>query len=113
MDYNIFEEQGIKYSYEEGNLNLVIDGELKAGTFEVEGNVSSQFITGLLFTLPLLKEDSKIIITTEMESKGYIDLTLKAISDFGIEIINNTNKITIITNINHQNIFFFPTTPIF
>ena len=90
--YNIFEEQGIKYSYEEGNLNLVIDGELNPGIFEVEGNVSSQFITGLLFTLPLLKEDSKIIITTEMESKGYIDLTLKAISDFGIEIINNNYR---------------------
>ena len=90
--YNIFEEQGIKYSYEEGNLNLVINGELNPGTFEVEGNVSSQFITGLLFTLPLLKEDSKIIITTEMESKGYIDLTLKAISDFGIEIINNNYR---------------------
>ena len=87
--YNIFEKQGIEYSYEEGNLNLVIDGELKAGTFEVEGNVSSQFITGLLFTLPLLNEDSKIIIITEMESKGYIDLTLRAMSDFGVKIINN------------------------
>ena len=90
--YNIFEKQGIEYSYEEGNLNLVIDGELKAGTFEVEGNVSSQFITGLLFTLPLLNEDSKIIITTEMESKGYIDLTLRAMSDFGVEIINNNYR---------------------
>lgn len=90
--YNIFERQGIQYSYEEDNLNLVINGELKAGTFEVEGNVSSQFITGLLFTLPLLKEDSKIIITTEMESKGYIDLTLKAMSDFGVEIINNNYR---------------------
>ena len=58
----------------------------------LEGNISSQFITGLLFTLPLLKEDSKIIITTEMESKGYIDLTLRAISDFGIEIINNNYR---------------------
>lgn len=87
--YNIFDNQGIEYSYEEGNLNLVINGELKPGTFEVEGNVSSQFITGLLFTLPLLKEDSKIIITTEMESKGYIDLTLRAMNDFGIEVINN------------------------
>lgn len=90
--YNIFERQGIEYSYEEGNLNLVINGELKAGTFEVEGNVSSQFITGLLFTLPLLKEDSKIIITTEMESKGYIDLTLRAMNDFGVEIINNNYR---------------------
>lgn len=87
--YNIFDNQGIEYSYEEGNLNLVINGELKPGVFEVEGNVSSQFITGLLFTLPLLNEDSKIIITTEMESKGYIDLTLRAMSDFGIEVINN------------------------
>ena len=90
--YNIFERQGIEYSYEEGNLNLVINGELNPGTFEVEGNVSSQFITGLLFTLPLLKEDSKIIITTEMESKGYIDLTLKAMNDFGVEIINNNYR---------------------
>ena len=90
--YNIFERQGIEYSYEEGNLNLVINGELNTGTFEVEGNVSSQFITGLLFTLPLLKEDSKIIITTEMESKGYIDLTLRAMSDFGVEIINNNYR---------------------
>ena len=94
--YNIFEKQGIKYSYEEDNLNLVINGELKPGTFEVEGNVSSQFITGLLFTLPLLKEDSKIIITTEMESRGYIDLTLRAMSDFGIEIINNNYREIII-----------------
>lgn len=90
--YNIFERQGIEYSYEEGNLNLVINGELKPGTFQVEGNVSSQFITGLLFTLPLLKEDSKIIITTEMESKGYIDLTLRAMNDFGVEIINNNYR---------------------
>ena len=90
--YNIFERQGIEYSYEEGNLNLVINGELKAGTFEVEGNVSSQFITGLLFILPLLKENSKIIITTEMESKGYIDLTLRAMNDFGVEIINNNYR---------------------
>ena len=90
--YNIFERQGIEYSYEEGNLNLLINGELKAGIFEVEGNVSSQFITGLLFTLPLLNEDSKIIITTEMESKGYIDLTLRAMSDFGVEIINNNYR---------------------
>ena len=87
--YNIFNNQGIKYSYEENNLNLVVDGELKPGVFEVEGNISSQFITGLLFALPLLNGDSKITITKEMESKGYIDLTLKAISDFGIEIINN------------------------
>ncbi len=87
--YNIFDEQNIKYSYKEGILDLKTEGRLQAGEFKVKGNISSQFITGLLFTLPLLDGDSKIIITTEMESKGYIDLTLSAMKDFGIEIINN------------------------
>lgn len=90
--YNIFDEQGIKYSYKEGILDLKTEGKLKSGEFKVKGNISSQFITGLLFTLPLLDGDSKIIITTEMESKGYIDLTLSAMRDFGIEIINNNYK---------------------
>jgi 3-phosphoshikimate 1-carboxyvinyltransferase len=87
--YNIFDEQNIKYTYKEGILDLRTEGKLQAGEFKVKGNISSQFITGLLFTLPLLDGDSKIIITTEMESKGYIDLTLSAIKDFGVEIINN------------------------
>lgn len=90
--YEIFDRQGIIYSYEKEKLNLNIEGNLKGGEFYVEGNVSSQFITGLLFTLPLLKEDSKIIITTDMESKGYIDLTLSAMKAFGVNIINNNYK---------------------
>lgn len=90
--YEIFDKQGIKYSYQEGNLNLNIEGSLKGGEFYVKGNVSSQFITGLLFTLPLLKADSRIVITTEMESKGYIDLTLSAMKYFGISVINNDYK---------------------
>ena len=90
--YRIFDEQGIKYTYKEGILDLKTEGKLHAGEFKVKGNISSQFITGLLFTLPLLDGDSKIIITTEMESKGYIDLTLSAIKVFGVEIINNDYK---------------------
>ena len=90
--YNIFEKQNIRYSYEKDNLNLEVEGKLKGGNFEVDGNVSSQFISGLLFTLPLLKEDSKIIITTHLESKSYVDLTLQVMKDFGIEVINNNYK---------------------
>lgn len=90
--FNIFDNQGIKYGGKEGELDLLIEGNLKSGDFKVEGNISSQFITGLLFTLPLLNGDSKIIITTEMESKGYIDLTISCMKDFGIEIINNDYK---------------------
>lgn len=86
--YNIFDKQGISYSYEEGILNTFVKGELKADEFRVQGNISSQFISGLLFALPLLEGDSKIVITTNLESKGYIDLTLSMLSKFGIEVEN-------------------------
>lgn len=87
--YEIFDKQKINYSFDRDKLDLMVDGFLKGGTFEIEGNVSSQFISGLLFALPLLKKDSKIIITTKMESKSYVDLTLKVMKDFGIEIENH------------------------
>lgn len=103
--YEIFDNQGIKYSYKEGILDLKTEGKLKCGEFKVKGNISSQFITGLLFTLPLLDGDSKITITTELESKGYIDLTLSAMRDFGIEIINNNYEEFIIKgNQNYKSI---------
>lgn len=86
--YNIFKEQGIKYNAVDNKLNLMVKGRIKAGEFVLPGNISSQFITGLLFTLPLLEGDSKIIISTELESKGYIDLTLSCMKDFGIDIEN-------------------------
>lgn len=94
--YNIFAEQGIKYNYTKDKLDLIIKGLLKPGTFTVPGNISSQFISGLLFALPLLKGDSKIIITTELESKGYLDLTISCMKDFGVEIINKDYKELII-----------------
>lgn len=90
--YEIFDRQGIEYSYKENELDLVVSGKIKNDEFRVKGNISSQFITGLLFALPLLDGDSKIVITTELESKGYIDLTLSAMRDFGIEVINNEYK---------------------
>ena len=90
--YEIFDRQGIEYSYKENELDLVVSGKIKNDEFKVKGNISSQFITGLLFALPLLDGDSKIVITTELESKGYIDLTLSAMRDFGIEVINNEYK---------------------
>ena len=89
----IFNEQNIKYEKEENTyLPLKVYGGIKPGIFKIKGDISSQFITGLLYALPLLKEDSKIIITTELESKGYIDLTIDMLKLFGIEIINNNYK---------------------
>ena len=88
----IFDTQGIKYTRGEDYLPLKVYSGLKCGTFEVRGDISSQFITGLLYALPLLDGDSKIVITTNLESKGYIDLTLDMLKKFGIEIENKEYK---------------------
>lgn len=63
-----------------------ICGRLQPGKYELAGNISSQFITGLLFALPLLDGDSSLQLTTKLESAGYVDLTLQVLREFGIEI---------------------------
>lgn len=82
--FDIFNEQGIKYEYQDKYLPLTISGALHPGVYNVRGDVSSQFITGLLYALPLLNGESVINITTPLESKGYIDLTLDVLNKFGI-----------------------------
>ncbi len=66
--------------------NISVGGSLKGGIFECRGDISSQFLTGLLFTLPLLNEDSAIHLTTALESSPYIDLTLEILNEFGIVV---------------------------
>ncbi len=90
--YKIFDEQEIKYKTSEGKLPLKVNGKLKAGNYEIDGNVSSQFITGLLYALPLLDGDSTIVINKNLESKGYVDLTLEILKLSGIKIKNNDYK---------------------
>ena len=68
----------------EGGLPLEIKGKLGSGIFEVRGDVSSQFITGLLLALPLLEGDSEIVLTTPLQSAGYIDMTLDVMRAFGV-----------------------------
>ncbi len=90
--YEIFGKQNISYATTDNKLPLTVSGRLKAGKFELRGDVSSQFITGLMFVLPLLEEDSKIIITTPLESIGYVDMTIDTLKAFGISIENKDNK---------------------
>ena len=82
--YDIFDKNGIKYK--KGENYLEIDGKLNAGEYDIPGNISSQFITGMLFALSMLEEDSLLKITDKIESKSYIDITLQCLKDFGIEI---------------------------
>ncbi len=67
-------------------LPFTIDGKLQSGDFRIRGDISSQFITGLLFALPLLDGDSKIILTTELQSESYVDITVDVLKTFGIAI---------------------------
>lgn len=90
--YEIFERQNIGYLYRENVLDLNIIGTLKPDLYRIPGNISSQFITGLLFALPLLSSDSIIEMTSPLESRGYIDLTLQVLKLYGIEIINHEYK---------------------
>jgi len=77
-------ENGFRFS--QGTQELQLQGRLTGGVFRLPGDVSSQFITGLLLALPLTSQDSRIEITTALESKSYIDLTVQALQDFGVEV---------------------------
>lgn len=70
----------------QGGLPFAIEGRLTPGYFPVPGNVSSQFITGLLLALPLLAGDSEIILTTPLESAAYVEMTVQAMTDFGVTV---------------------------
>lgn len=75
----------------EGRLPLEIKGQLKSGIFEIPGNVSSQFITGLLLALPILEGDSEIVLTSPLESVGYIAMTIRTMKQFGVNIDTTEN----------------------
>ena len=70
----------------EGGLPLEISGKLQSGIYEIRGDISSQYITGLLLALPVLDGDSEIRITTELQSQSYVDMTLRVLALYGIEV---------------------------
>ena len=79
----IFAAQGLRF--DRGADSLTVAGPLRAGRFDVAGNVSSQFISGLLFALPLLEGDSTIKLRPPVESRSYIKLTREVQAGFGVE----------------------------
>lgn len=82
----------VRYCGSDGNLLTLASGEpIKAGEYRMAGNVSSQFITGMLFALPLCDGDSKLIIEGNFESASYVDLTLASLTEFGIKIKREGN----------------------
>ncbi len=88
--FDIFKQKHLHYKLEnsDSNLPLTVKGPIKPGFYQMRGDVSSQFLTGMLFALPLLKKDSVIEMTTPIESKGYVDLTLDVLKMFGIHVLS-------------------------
>lgn len=80
----IFDEQKLPFTLNETSLTL--SGPLSGGQYTVKGNISSQFISGLLFALPLTENDSHITILPPIESASYLDLTLDVLKTFGITV---------------------------
>ena len=81
---DIAKNQGLLFQKDLSSVK--VKGKLKSGNFSVKGNISSQFISGLLFALPLLENDSEINIISPFESKPYVDMTVSILKNFGIEI---------------------------
>ncbi len=74
-------------SFDSAALPFSLSAQLKSGTFIFPGNISSQYISGLLFALPLLQGDSQIILTSPLESQAYVEMTLSVLQQFGIKVI--------------------------
>lgn len=101
---SLFRDKGLGFTYlnEPHYLPLEVKGKLKGGHYPLIGNISSQFVSGLLFALPLAKEDSTIELLTPLSSKGYVDMTLDTLEKFGIKYTWNDRFIHIPGNQKYQ-----------
>jgi 3-phosphoshikimate 1-carboxyvinyltransferase len=78
----VFSAAGAGYSHE--GDRIVVKGPMKSGEYSLPGDVSSQFVSGLLLALPLLGGDSLIRLLTPLESGGYVEMTLDVMRRFGV-----------------------------
>ena len=93
LDDLLTEKGCIIQPFQQGVLRC--SGKLSAGEYSIAGNISSQYITGLLFALSLLSENSQLQITGKVESLNYIYMTLDALSQFGHDIPSENHAYTI------------------
>ncbi len=82
---HLFREKGVAFS--QSGTGVCVNGRLSAGRFCVDGGVSSQFISGLLFALPLLGGASTVCVRPPFESRSYVQLTRSALAAFGVQAV--------------------------
>jgi 3-phosphoshikimate 1-carboxyvinyltransferase len=85
----ICKEQGLFYVREADRLT--VRGPLQPGEFELAGDISSQFVTGLLYALPFLPEPSRVTLLPPVESGSYIGMTLAVLRNYGIRVVSVSN----------------------
>ena len=81
--------------FEKGEDYVLVGGEIKAGEFEIDPSLSSQFVSGILFMLSFLKGESVLKLNGKIESRPYIDLTLSALGEFGVKTVFEENLIRV------------------
>ena len=92
MFADIFLDQpGIIFRATNDKLPATVEGKLQSGIFEVDGQVSSQHLSGLLMALPLLDGDSEVILKTGLQSAGYVAITFSVLESFGVEVMPTYN----------------------
>lgn len=85
MDELVNALSGHGVSFMQTVMPINMKGAPHCGEYKIKGNISSQYISGLLFLLPLLDGESELVLTTTLESKAYVEMTLEILSMFGIE----------------------------
>ncbi|MCL2522633.1 MAG: 3-phosphoshikimate 1-carboxyvinyltransferase [Erysipelotrichales bacterium] len=90
--YTVLREMGIDLTTKDEQLPVNLKGQLKAGKYQITGKVSSQFLSGLFMALPLLENDSQLIVSDGLESKTYVDLTINVLKNFGVKIENKNYR---------------------
>jgi len=85
-------ELGVECKTNNGYIPIHVKGPLRGGSAKVDGSVSSQFLTGLLYALPLLRSNSELFVEN-LKSKAYIDMTISVLQDFGIQIYHRNYEL--------------------
>ncbi|MBP5267396.1 MAG: 3-phosphoshikimate 1-carboxyvinyltransferase, partial [Ruminococcus sp.] len=89
-----FPRHGVEFDYS-NTMPFTINGKLTGGRYEIDGGISSQFITGLLLALPLTGERSEIVLTSHLESRPYVDMTIDVMRKYGVNVEVTENSFII------------------
>ena len=87
--FAVLSSHGVVVKKENGRIYL--NGKLTNGEYRLRGDISSQYVSGLLMALPTLDGDSEIVLTTSLSSAPYVDITIQVLASFGVEVLRTAN----------------------